>query len=117
MNITELKGIQRERENLVKELERSNRELSQFSYAVSHDLQAPVRNVRTLAQLLVRRDDRAQEDSSHLLTLIEHAAAASDLPTRVCSSEEARCRGARGEESEDNSTWHGGCRSQQTELT
>jgi PAS domain-containing protein len=67
-DITELKGIQRERENLVKELERSNRELSQFSYAVSHDLQAPVRNVRTLAQLLVRRDDRAQEDSSHLLT-------------------------------------------------
>jgi signal transduction histidine kinase len=74
-NITELKRVQQEREVLLHELERSNRELSQFSYAVSHDLQAPVRNVRTLTQILVQRDDRLQEDSSHLLTLIEQAAA------------------------------------------
>ena len=73
-DITELKRIQQEREVLLHELERSNRELSQFSYAVSHDLQAPVRGVRALTQLLVRRDDGLQDDSSHLLTLIEQAA-------------------------------------------
>jgi signal transduction histidine kinase len=72
-DITELKRVQRDREGLLKELERSNRELSEFSYAVSHDLQAPVRNVRTLTQLLVRRDYNLEDDSSHLLSLIEQA--------------------------------------------
>jgi signal transduction histidine kinase len=74
-DITELKRIQQEREALLHELERSNQELSQFSFAVSHDLQAPVRNVRALTQLLVRRDDRGQEDASHLLSLVEQATA------------------------------------------
>jgi signal transduction histidine kinase len=72
-DINELKRSQQEREVLLHELERSNRELSEFSYAVSHDLQAPVRGVRALTQLLVRRDDSLQKDSSHLLTLIEQA--------------------------------------------
>ena len=71
-NITELKHVQQERETLLHELERSNRELAQFSYAVSHDLQAPVRNVRALTQLLARPDNSLQEDSSRLLTLIDH---------------------------------------------
>ena len=55
-DISELKRAQQDRESLLQELERSNRELSQFSYAVSHDLQAPVRSVRALTQILVRRD-------------------------------------------------------------
>jgi len=73
-NITELKRVQEEREELLHELQRSNRDLSQFSYAVSHDLKAPVNHVRALTQLLIRRGHSEQEDSSHLLTLIEQAA-------------------------------------------
>jgi signal transduction histidine kinase len=73
-DISELKRVQHEREGLLHELERSNLELSQFSYAVSHDLKAPVHHVRALTQLLVRRGSSMQEDSSHLLTLIEQAA-------------------------------------------
>lgn len=73
-DVTELKLAQQEREELLHELERSNRELSQFSYTVSHDLKAPVNHVRALTQLLVRRGHSPQEDSSHLLTLIEQAA-------------------------------------------
>ncbi len=72
-DITELKRIQQDREALLHELERSNRELSEFSHAVSHDLQAPVRGVRALARLLVPRDDSLQEDWPHVLTLIEQA--------------------------------------------
>jgi PAS domain S-box-containing protein len=72
-DITEIKGRQREREQLLQELERSNRELSQFSYAVSHDLQAPVRTVRALTQLLLRRDGAPPEEASHLAAMIEHA--------------------------------------------
>ena len=49
-DITELKRIQQDREGLLRELERSNRDLSQFSYSVSHGLQAPVRGVRALTK-------------------------------------------------------------------
>jgi signal transduction histidine kinase len=72
-DINELRSIQEQRETLLHELERSNRELSRFSYAVSHDLQAPVRTVRTLTKLLVQRGHNSEEDSSHLLALIEQA--------------------------------------------
>jgi signal transduction histidine kinase len=73
-DVTETKLVQQEREVLLRELERSNRELSQFSYSVSHDLQAPVRHVRALTQLLVKRADNLRDDSSHLVTMIEQAA-------------------------------------------
>jgi PAS domain-containing protein len=53
-NISELKCAQQDRESLLHELERSNQELSQFSYAVAHDLQGPVRGVRALTKLLVQ---------------------------------------------------------------
>ena len=73
-DVTELKQAQEERERLLNELERSNRELSRFSFAVSHDLQAPVRAVRTLTQVLARRRDELQDDQSAVLTMIEQAA-------------------------------------------
>ena len=78
-DITEFNRLQKEREGFLHELERSNRELSEFSYAVSHDLKAPIRNVRMLTQLLARRADSLPEDSAHLLNLIDQAAAGMDL--------------------------------------
>lgn len=44
-----------ERERLVQELKRSNEDLTQFAHVVSHDLQAPVRVVKTFSELLARR--------------------------------------------------------------
>jgi len=51
-DITVLKNLEKERERTFKELNRSNKELEEFAYVASHDLQEPLRKISTFTERL-----------------------------------------------------------------
>lgn len=52
LDVTAKKNSERERERIIRELRRSNKELEEFAYAASHDLQEPLRKIITFSERL-----------------------------------------------------------------
>ncbi len=65
-DLDDAQAVNRQLDEQARDLERSNRDLEQFAYVASHDLQEPLRKVSSFCQLLQRRyegrlDERADQ--------------------------------------------------------
>jgi len=64
-DITTLKNLEKDRERNLRELRRSNKELEEFAYVASHDLQEPLRKISTFNERLKSKfGDKLGSDGS-----------------------------------------------------
>ncbi len=74
-DITERKKAEEEREMYTRKLEISNRELQDFAFVASHDLQEPLRKIRAFGDLLQKNlSERIGPKGADYITRMQHAA-------------------------------------------
>ena len=75
--ITDRKCAEEELRTVAAALRRSNEELEHFAYTVSHDLQAPLRNVITCTELVERRLSASLDPETQKLLVLARSGAQS----------------------------------------
>lgn len=76
LDITNLKNLQLQKENLLSKLEKSNNELQEYAHIVSHDLKSPLRSIDALIQW-IKEDNKGKineeslQNFSHIETTLE----------------------------------------------
>jgi PAS domain S-box-containing protein len=95
-DITERERHQKELEELNEELERSNQDLQDFTYTVSHDLQAPLRKVHTFGKFLEEDcgEILPQEGLEHLHRMQDAAVRMKQLIQHLLKLSRVKTRGA-----------------------
>lgn len=71
---TELKTRERQVEELIANLKRSNEELEKFAYIASHDLQEPLRKIQTFGDRLLHISDALPDKEKHYIERMQNAA-------------------------------------------
>jgi light-regulated signal transduction histidine kinase (bacteriophytochrome) len=74
-DVTQRRDIERALQTYVDKLERSNRELQDFAYVASHDLQEPLRAIQAFGERLrVKNGDALSEEGRDYLQRMQNAA-------------------------------------------
>src|SRR5690606_35470231 len=65
-DITDIRSFEKEQERNIRELNRSNRELEEFAYIASHDLQEPLRKISMFTERLKAKYDQTIDKEGEL---------------------------------------------------
>ncbi len=86
---TELEDLNEKLKEQAVELKRSNEDLEQFAYVISHDLKAPVRNISSFMNLLLTRTANVSDDAK---VFMQHSKESADRLARQIDDMLSYCK-------------------------
>jgi signal transduction histidine kinase len=82
-DVTQIRATEEKLHSLIAELEQKNHELESFNYVASHDLQEPLRKIRTFTDRMMSKDAIDEQHRSYLSRIAASAKRMSDLITSM----------------------------------